>query len=140
MRASRWSLGLSGVYLPSHATGVRDGSEQVELTLIAGGPRACYSALDAAMRLDACAGVELGRFSASGVALRDARTVRELWLAPGAGVGLDWPVLADLSLVAHVDVLAPLAREEYVVNASEVVHRVPPALLRVGLGVKLAPE
>jgi hypothetical protein len=140
LRIDRLSLGLGAVYLPPHERSVRADAQQVEFTLIAGGPRACYRLLAARGQVDACAGVELGRFAATGVALRDARAVRDLWLAPGVGLGFDWPLLADLALAAHVDLLTPLEREEYVINGAEAVHRVPPALLRLGLGLKISPE
>jgi hypothetical protein len=139
-RLDRWSLGLSGVYLPGHQTDVRADGQWVELALLAAGPRVCHRLLTGAVRADACAGFELGRLTATGVGLRGARETSDWWLSPSLGLGLDWLLFSDVSLAAHVDGLTPLAREEYVINETEAVHRVPAALLRVGLGVKIAPE
>jgi hypothetical protein len=138
-RLGRWSLGLSGVYLPEHQTPVRVG-QWVELTLVAVGPRACHRLLSGGVRAHACAAFELGEIIGTGVGLRGARETSDWWLAPSLGLGLDWIVFSDVALAAHVDALTPLTRKEYVINETEVVHRVPAALIRLGFGLKLAPE
>lgn len=140
VRLGRVSLGLSGAYLPAQRTEVRADGQWVELTLLAAGPRVCYPLLTGTVRAEACASFELGQLSATGVGLRGARETRDGWLAPGLGLGLDWRVFSDVALAAHIDGITPLVREEFVINETEAVQRVPAALLRLGLGVKIVPE
>jgi hypothetical protein len=140
VRLGSVSVGLSGAYLPAQRTDVRADGQWVELTLLAAGPRVCYPLSTGTVRADACASFELGQLTATGVGLRGARESSDWWLAPSVGLGLDWRVFSDVVLAAHVDGLTPLVREEFVINETEAVQRVPAALLRVGLGVKIVPE
>jgi hypothetical protein len=132
----RWQLALYGAFLPPRELAL--GAEQgVDFSLLAGGARGCFSALESALFPAACAGVELGRFSADGVGLRDARRADNLWLAPAAGLELNPELWHGVFADVRADALLPLIRKHYAVNDSDDVFRPPPVALRFYLGLSL---
>jgi hypothetical protein len=129
-----FSAELFGTWLPDRRIAVRAG-EGVELGLLTGGARGCWSAQ---VELGFCAELELGRLSASGVGLEIGRTSRDVWAAPGASVLLSSiPIGGRVSLNARVALLAPLVRPRYFVDQTEAIHDVPGYVLRVSLGATL---
>jgi hypothetical protein len=135
----RWQLALYGAFLPPRelALGAQQG---VDFSLLAGGARGCFSALASAFFPAACAGVELGRLSADGAGLRDARRADNLWLAPAAGLELSPELWRGLSIEVRADALLPLIRKHYAVNDNENVFRPPPVAIRFYLGLILATD
>jgi hypothetical protein len=128
------SLALYGAFLPGSelAVGAR---EQVEFSLLAGGARVCYLPPGGALSLAACAGGEVGRYSADGGELNDARRVHNLWLAPSAGLELGVAFSRSFGAELGADVFVPLVRSRYAVNDTELVFRPPEAAIRLYLGL-----
>jgi hypothetical protein len=131
-RRDRLSLSLHADWLPQASLEL--GARAVHAGLAAAGVRLCYALSPA---LGICPEFEAGVLHASGAELDNGRSARDPWLAPGLSGELRAPVLAALSVVSRVAVLAPLARTEYLVNGGELLHRTPPLILRLSLGFEL---
>ena len=86
------------------------------------------------LELSSHVALEVGRLSARGVSLENAREFHDLWLAPELGMGIAQSLGGGLELTARGGALLPLLRERYAVDG-ELVHR--PALLgwRAALGL-----
>lgn len=130
------SLGGYGVLLGAQRLRVAP-AQNVEFELLFGGVRACSVLLDRALRLEGCAHLELGRFSALGLALSPSREARDLWLAAGGSLQALWPLNGALAVELRAEPMLPFGRKQYTVNGSEAVHA--PAVLssRLYLGMKL---
>jgi hypothetical protein len=131
-RRDRLSLSLHADWLPQASLDL--GARSVNVGLAAAGVRLCYAPGAA---LAVCPELEAGSLRASGAELDNGRSARDPWLAPGASVELRAPLFAAASLVSRVAVLLPLVRGEYLVNGGELLHRTPPVVLRLSLGVEL---
>jgi hypothetical protein len=131
-RRDRLSLSLHGDWLPQASLEL--GARSVHLGLAVAGVRLCHAPSTA---LAVCPELEAGLLSASGAELDNARSARDPWLAPGASIELRAPVLDAVSVVSRVALLIPLVRSEYLVNEGELLHRTPPVVLRLSLGVEL---
>jgi hypothetical protein len=134
LRIAELGIGAYAIGLPSYQIPVAT-AQYVELSLWAAGLRGCYRASDALFVLDIYAGAELGALGAAGHGLLDASMRRDAWGAAtwGAHVGLD--LMAHLRLGARFEAVLPLSRPRYLVNATEVVHEVPSASVRLGLSL-----
>jgi hypothetical protein len=137
-----WRLGALditayGAWLPVQRD-VQVQSGSAEFSLLAGGLRAGYLLLDGVAGVAGYLSLELGRLSARGIGLIDARTFNDLWVAPGAGVELEKRLAAGWSLEARVGAIVPLVRESYAVNADERIHRPAAVGVRAGAGVGFA--
>lgn len=112
-----------------------------DLALFAGSLSACAAAAgsfrgDAAVFL--CAGPELGRLSGTGTGVSARRSGGGLWLAPRVDVGGSWRVPgSNVALSLGASLLAPLLRDEFVLDGAVPVHRAGSVVGRVGLGVEL---
>jgi hypothetical protein len=133
VQRSRYSLGLHADWLPSASVGITGGRE-VRFALVSAGVRGCYG-VSAALGL--CTELEAGALAASGADLDNGRSVRDPWVAPGASLALSGALAGSLSLVSRFAVLVPLVRGEYFVNDGEPVHRTPPVVMRLALGITL---
>jgi hypothetical protein len=131
-RRDRLSLSLHGDWLPQASLEL--GERSVHVGLAVAGVRLCHAPSAA---LAVCPELEAGWLWASGAELDNARSARDPWLAPGASVELRALVLDAVSVVSRVALLMPLVRSEYLVNEGELLHRTPPVVLRLSLGVEL---
>jgi hypothetical protein len=131
-RRDRLSLSLHADWLPQASLEL--GARSVHVGLAVAGVRLCHAPSAA---LAVCPELEAGLLSASGAELDNARSARDPWLAPGASVELRAPVLDAVSVVSRVALLMPLLRSEYLINEGELLHRTPPVVLRLSLGVEL---
>jgi hypothetical protein len=98
-------------------------SGSAAFSLFAGGLRACYAALRGVVDASACAGLELGRLEARGVALTNAGDYADWWLAPTLGAQLALPLGRRWYVRASADVVVPTLREQYWVGEDRLVHR-----------------
>lgn len=109
----------------------------VEMSLLMAGALGCLALGDGRLRPSACAGVELGRFAASGFGTPDRREDSALWSASLARAALDYRI-GDMSAVSlGVTAVVPF-RHLRVVLSPEEVHRAPTVAARpwLGLGVR----
>lgn len=135
----RWQVALYGAFLPARELSL--GAEQgVDFSLLAGGARGCFAPLGGVLRPAVCAGAEVGRFSADGSGLRDARRADNPWLAPTAGLELSPQLWQGVFVDVRADALVPLIRKYYAVNDTDDVFRPPPVALRFYLGVSLTTD
>jgi hypothetical protein len=134
LRLAELGIAAYAIGLPSYQIPVAT-AQYVELSLWAAGLRGCYRASDAVIKLDLYAGAELGALGAAGHGLLDASMRRDAWGAAtwGAHVGID--LLEHLRLGARFEAVLPLSRPRYLVNATEVVHEVPSASVRLGVSL-----
>jgi hypothetical protein len=130
-----WALGVGASFLPRQRLGV-GGAEYVEFGLLVAGLHACRALLSGPWGIDACVGFEAGQLSARGPEPAPARQVKDLWLAPAAGVGVSRELLGDLQLRLRAEPVMPLLRKQYAVNETEAVHA--PAAIDLRLFVGLA--
>jgi hypothetical protein len=138
----RFSLRAFGTLLFSrHANvaGARDPTLGADLGLLAGSLIGCFAplpALAAALRLEACAGAELGSVSGRGTGLRAPREGSALWLAPRSDVLISWRVPeTNLMLGGWLALLVPLTRNRFYLEDIGVVHEPGGIAARAGVGV-----
>jgi hypothetical protein len=131
-----WALGIGGTFLPTQRLGVGR-SEHVEFGLLLAGLHACRKLLSGAWSISACVGFEAGQLSARGPEPAAARQVEDLWLAPGAGVGVSRELLGDLQLRLRAEPVMPLLRKQYAVNETEGVHAPAAIDLRLFVGLTI---
>jgi len=129
-----WELAVHALLLPDQQRAVGAG-DSVELGLMAAGLRACWHVLDRALVAGACLGAEAGRFTAVGVGLQPGREVHDPWLALGPSLLARTAFEGPLQLEFLAEPLLPLARKQYAVNGTEVVHT--PSLVDVRLQLGL---
>jgi hypothetical protein len=127
-----FELDVSGVFLPSQRQAVGAG-DSVEFGLMAAGLRACLRLLDRSLVVAGCVAGEAGQLAASGVGLRPERDVHDVWLAAGPAVLARTAFAGPLQLELMAEPLLPLARKQYAVNATDVVHSPSVVDLRVQL-------
>ena len=139
LRRGALTLAAQGALLATHRVNVGP-DERVELGLWYVGLRGCYAPLEAPFRMDACGGLQLGRYRASGIALRSARDVEDTWLAPEASLVGTVPVSSALHVTSGVSLAFPVTRHRYTVNAAEPVHAPAWASVSFHLAVVLSSE
>jgi hypothetical protein len=111
-----------------------------DLALVAGSVLACAAV--ASFRDDGafflCAGPELGRLSGSGTGVSARKTGGGTWLAPRIDLGVAWRVTgSSLALGALASAVAPLLRDDFVLETSVPVHRAASVVGRLSFGVVL---
>ncbi|HTV25091.1 MAG TPA: hypothetical protein VMG12_40635 [Polyangiaceae bacterium] len=131
VRRERLSFSLHADWMPRASLEL--GTRAVHVGLAAAGLRVCQGFGPA---LALCPEFEAGVSYASGTQLDNGRSARDPWLAPGFSVELRAPVAGALSVVSRFALLVPLARTEYLVNEGELLHRTPPVVLRLSLGLE----
>ena len=139
-----WSmLGLRavGLFLPpreGHVAGGDATSPGAELSLLAGSLLACVPLSDdgRALQLLACAGWELGQLSGTGTQVATPYESSTLWSAGRIDLGAGWLIPGSpLALELLVSVLAPFARDEFILKDIGVVHQPANVVARAGLGL-----
>jgi len=136
LRRGSLTLAAHGALLATQRSSVGP-DESVELGLWFAGLRGCYAPLEGPFRIDACGGLQLGRYHASGIALRSARDVEDSWVAPEASLALAFPVSSSFSVTSGVALAVPLSRHRYTINVSESIHEPAWASLTFHLAVAL---
>jgi hypothetical protein len=129
-----FELDVHGLLLPSQRRVVAAG-DSVELGLMAAGLRGCARLLERPLVVGGCLAAEAGRYTASGVGLSRGREVHDLWVAAGPAVLARTAFAGPLQLEVLGEPLLSLARKQYAVNATEVVHT--PAVVDVRLQIGL---
>ncbi|HTV20052.1 MAG TPA: hypothetical protein VMG12_15315, partial [Polyangiaceae bacterium] len=133
LRRGRLAGGLYAALLPSVSTSL--GVDQsIEIGLWTSGARGCWRWGEA---FDTCALFELGQVSASGVGLERSSEGRDLWAAPGLGLGWSATPFAGIAITTRLSAFHPLVRGRFRVDESEVVHRIPFVGFRAAVGVEL---
>jgi hypothetical protein len=130
----RLELDVHGLLLPRQRRPVGD-AESVELGLMAAGLRACVRLLEDGLVVGACLGGEAGRFTATGVGLEPGREARDVWLAIGPALFGRTAFAGPLQLELWAEPLLPLARKQYAVNETQLVHSPSVVDLRVQVGL-----
>jgi hypothetical protein len=133
-RLASFEFDVHGLFLPNQARAVGNG-ESVELGLMAAGLRGCFRWLERGVVASACLGGEAGRFAARGVGLRPTREALDVWLAVGPAVLARTAFAGPLQLELMAEPLLPLARKQYAVNITEVVHSPSVVDVRFQLGL-----
>jgi hypothetical protein len=136
MHLADWGFGAYGLVLPSRRRDVASGGS-VEFEQWAAGVLVCHALWSRAWRVDGCVGAELGHFAGRGSGLNRTRNeVRDRWLASSAGLHLGWHVFPHAALVARLEAVFPIQRENYVINVDDEVHETPHVTGRAGLGLE----
>jgi hypothetical protein len=137
---ARWpvlSVAAYGMLFESQRLAARPGV-YVDFELSVAGLRGCGRALSRPIALDACAGMEVGRWEAFGASLQVARRSRDLWLAPMVELEASRVLLGPLALELSAGAALPLARKRYIINESEAVHTPDAISWRLLAGLALA--
>ena len=129
-----FELDVHGLLLPSQRRAVAAG-DSVELGLMALGLRGCARLLERPLVVGGCLAAEAGRYTATGVGLSPGRELHDLWIAVGPGVLARTAFAGPLQLELLGEPLLALARKQYAVNATDVVHS--PAMVDLRLQVGL---
>jgi hypothetical protein len=140
------SAGAHWQVLSLAAYGMLFGSERidarpavgVDFDLTLGGVRGCGRVLSLPLGLDACAGMEAGRWEVFGASLQGARRSRDLWLAPVLGLEASRALTSTLALELGAGAALPLLRKRYVINDGEVVHTPDPVSWRLLAGLTIS--
>ncbi|HTV23026.1 MAG TPA: hypothetical protein VMG12_30265 [Polyangiaceae bacterium] len=114
-------LHLHALLLPSQRRALGNG-DAAEFGLLAAGLRACLHLLDRPLVVAGCLGVEAGRYTATGVGLQPGREVHDPWLAAGPALLARTRFEGPLQLELLVEPLLPLARKQYAVDGTDIVH------------------
>jgi hypothetical protein len=99
----------------------------VELTLWSGTAEACPMHLPAGarVRLAPCLALEVGQLQASGSRVMPAQRIDRPWLAPGLLTRLELQLFDVLVIELTGEILAPVVRDRFFVNADATVYRTP---------------
>jgi hypothetical protein len=112
-----------------------------EVDLVTGTLRVCTDALlgvNGTLALPLCAGGEVGRLGGIGRSVSRAREAGILWLAPRLDAGVTWRIPGTrLEWSALLAALAPLNRDEFVIDELGAVHRPSSVVGRISSGVSL---
>jgi hypothetical protein len=98
--------------------------------------RGCWLTNLDSVDLGLCLRGEIGRLTVRGLDVADGRQAERLWLAPGLGGRGFLPISNQLALSASLDALAPLIRDEFVVQGTGVLHRPSAVVGRLSLGIE----
>ncbi len=108
-----------------------------EFQLQLGGLLGCGERAMGVLRAEGCAGLEIGQITARGVGVSEPRAGSASWRAGRVDVGLRWPLSGGISLAARGALVAPLARQYFVLDGSERVYRPAALAVRGLLGLDL---
>jgi hypothetical protein len=138
----RWQLRAIGTLLPDqqHRVGSSGSALGAELGLATGGLLACALSVSwlPPLEVRGCAGWELGQLSGVGTGVPDARHGSKLWSAPLLDAGAAWRIPETaFRLGAMLSLVAPLGRDEFVLQGLGRVHRPSSIVGRVMLGAGL---
>ena len=125
-----------GRLLPTQRVAVDHGAE-ADFLGIGGGARGCYQPLTGDVGVLSCLGFEFSRITASGQEITRTERAGVTWMGPVVtAVGL-WHLADDVALAAAAEVAAPLVRHKFEVTGLGVVHELPLATGRLGIGVEI---
>ena len=96
---------------------------------------ACWTAIDRAIALDACAHVEAGMLEAQGVDVIRAQDVRRSWLAGGAHLAARYDLGAKVFAELRAGASTPLFRDRFSFYPNVVVHQAAAVTPWFGVGV-----
>jgi hypothetical protein len=134
--ALRWddlSVGLFAAWFPGAEKTVAP-NQRAEFSLVVAGARVCYTLGHGLVDTALCAGFEAGQISARGAGLLEARSARDLWLAPDLGLALRAEPWSSFALGAHAEAFAPLLRQGYGIDQTENIYHVRSLGVRAGFG------
>jgi hypothetical protein len=125
-----WFAPQSG-QLPNDDSGAR-------FDFVLGGLVVCgVSPLASAVNLIACAGMELGRLGAEGENVQRMGSGGSLWYAPRVDLDVGYALSDALRLGLRAGAAVPLARPEFVINRSDLVHQPANVSARLLIGLEL---
>jgi hypothetical protein len=128
-----------GAFFPSQRTYLSaSGGRGGEFQLALGGLLACGERAFGRFAALGCGGFELGELSAKGLGVRHPQLGDAFWRALRAEAGVRVALVDGLGAVARLGVAVPLERREFVLDATETVHRPSSVALRALLGLELA--
>lgn len=133
-RALRGELEV-GAFAPSSRLDADERGGTFQLMYLA--PRACAAASLGKPVAALCLAYELGRLSAEGQGVQRPYARAVFWHAVRPELGLAWPLGRKLWLAARAGGAVALARDSFVLDAPEIVHRPAWLSLRAALGVEL---
>jgi len=126
-----------GILLPSQRSTISGGDVGGDVSLVAGGVRFGYAALDAPVEIVPEIGFEAGQLSASSFGVLTAGSGTALWVAPELGVLGGYALARNLDLVLTTHALVPVSRERFIVVGLGEVHRPPAVTVRAALGLEV---
>ncbi|HEY6727946.1 MAG TPA: hypothetical protein VI197_28250, partial [Polyangiaceae bacterium] len=106
------------------------------ISLYAGGLQGCLSLAGVTLRVEGCAGGQLGVLRANGYGVAGTHTDSVFWSAGQGSAVLRWRRRNSGSLWLEAELLVPL-RPLYVELADEALHRTPGASAQIWLGFNL---
>ena len=136
LRLPRVRFEVSGTALAprvAHATGGAGG----EVRLLYGTAESCLPVASGRTTVLGCAGFELGRISAEGLGIAQPRLGSAPWRTVRADVGAAVALGSGLAVVVRAGAGVPLARSEFVIDGTTLVHRPSSLVVRVSTGVEL---
>lgn len=105
--------------------------------LLYAAPRVCGTANMGRPRVALCVAYELGRLSAQGEGIERPYSRSTFWHAVRPDLGVAWPLRSGLWLSGRGGVALALARDTFVLEEPETVHRAPWLSLRAAVGLEL---
>jgi hypothetical protein len=118
-----WRLELLGALFASQETTLPGDDRGGELGLWLTGLLGCVEPDFGRVRLFGCAGFELGRLTARGLGVMNERDGDSLWRAVRVEAGAAVRLFGDLRALARLGLELPLARDEFVLEMQDRVHR-----------------
>ncbi|HTJ46803.1 MAG TPA: hypothetical protein VL463_32090 [Kofleriaceae bacterium] len=106
-------------------------------TWLVGRASGCWTALDRAIALDACAHVEFGMLEAAGVDVVRAQDVRRSWLAAGAHLAARYDLGAKVFAELRAGASAPFFRDRFSFAPDVFIHQAASITPWFGVGVGL---
>jgi hypothetical protein len=114
-------MAFGSMFAPNEASGPSGRGGEFQLWLA--GVLACLERPVGRVGVLACTGYEIGALSAEGTGVTDPRSESATWHALRGDLGAVLPLGSGFSGVLRAGVAVPLVRREFVLDASEVVHR-----------------
>jgi len=96
---------------------------------------ACWTALDAAISIDACAHGEAGSLEAEGVDVVRAQDLRRLWIGVGAHASARVRLTSSIFAELRAGASAPLTRDRFLFTPNVLVHQAAAVTPWLGIGV-----
>jgi hypothetical protein len=118
-----WRLELLGALFASQETTLPGDDRGGELGLWLTAVLGCVEPDFGRVRLFGCAGFELGRLTARGLGVMNQRDGDSLWRALRVETGAAVVLFGDLRAMARLGIALPLARDEFVLEMDDHVHR-----------------
>ena len=123
-------------WFPAQTARLSDGASAADIDLMLAGLLACAGPSVRSLRFLGCAGLELGRMTATSIGVRPRVRDASFVYAPRAELGVSWPDSDAVRIWIRAGGVLPLPRNWYTVNG-ERVHRPGVVGLRATIGVEL---